>query len=372
MKPQKEQITSLQITFMVTLFEIGSAPLFLLGSHAGQDAWMATAVGSLAGLPLLFLFFWIQSKAADRDWIGLLRSGFGPYIGSILGGTYSFYFAYQSMRNVRDLGELTKLILLPATPMFMTMLIFVMTGGYAVWKGIHVVFRLPEMLLPIVLFLYAMVIAVFFFLKVMDFNRLAPVMENGFWPIVQVAVPNLVSFPFGQTLVFLMFWSFWENKGIPVKQTLIGYLIVSLFLIFVNSVIVAVLSAPIASASEFPMLKAVHSLSSLRFVERLEILLSILLYVGLYMKMTVFFLCAARAMAFITKKTARFWTIPAGVVIFGASFIEQGYAQHFAIGLGPSLKVDVVFQVVVPMILICLLLLKGRKNRRAASGGTNK
>ncbi|ANS75901.1 hypothetical protein AWM70_15985 [Paenibacillus yonginensis] len=305
MKAGKEQITSLQITFMVTIFEIGSAPLFLLGSHARQDAWLATAVGSAAGLPLLFLFFWIQSRAPGKDWTGQLKLGFGPYIGTILGAVYALYFAYESMRNVRDLGELTKLSLLPGTPMFLTMLIFIWTGGYAVWKGVAVVFRLPEMLLPVTLFMYAVVIAIFFLLKVPDYNRLTPVMENGFWPILQVALPDLVSFPFGQTVIFLMFWSFWEKKGIPIKQTLIGYLTVSLFLIFVNSVILAVLSAPIAAASEFPMLKAVHSLSSLRFVERLEILLSILLYVGLFVKMTMFFLCSVQAMAHITKKNGQ-------------------------------------------------------------------
>ncbi|ANS75902.1 hypothetical protein AWM70_15990 [Paenibacillus yonginensis] len=56
------------------------------------------------------------------------------------------------------------------------------------------------------------------------------------------------------------------------------------------------------------------------------------------------------------------------MLIFGASFIERGYAQHFAIGLGPSLKVDVVFQVVVPVLLICFLLIRGRRSSSHPAG----
>lgn len=45
------------------------------------------------------------------------------------------------MRNVRDLGELTAMTMLPRTPMAITMLVFVLLALYAIWKGAEVVFQ---------------------------------------------------------------------------------------------------------------------------------------------------------------------------------------------------------------------------------------
>ncbi|MBD0379852.1 GerAB/ArcD/ProY family transporter [Paenibacillus sedimenti] len=47
--------------------------------------------------------------------IGILRICFGNVFGSILGGCFTIYFAYESMRNVRDFGEITTITLLSKT-----------------------------------------------------------------------------------------------------------------------------------------------------------------------------------------------------------------------------------------------------------------
>lgn len=205
---------------MVMLFEIGSTPLFLLGSKAKQDSWLAMCAGSLAGLVLLLLLLWIQHRSTGLDLIGMLQRYFGHTAGSGIGWIYCLYFAYQSMRNVRDLGELTSLTLLQTTPMPVTMLIFILIALYAIWKGAAVLFRLPEVLLPLVLFFYGVLVLLLGIMGNIDFIRLAPVFEGGIRPILNAALPDIVSFPFGQMLVFLMLWSLWEKPGVPVKTHL--------------------------------------------------------------------------------------------------------------------------------------------------------
>lgn len=173
--------------------------------------------GSLGGFILLLLLLWIQRRSPKLDLISMLKFHFGGVAGSVIGLIYCFYFAYQSMRNVRDLGELTALTLLPRSPMPLTMLIFVMIALYAIWKGAEVVFRLPEVLLPLVLFFYFLLVLLLGIMGSIDFYRLTPVFEGGFMPIVEVALPDIVSFPFGQMIVFLMLWSLWDKPGVPVK-----------------------------------------------------------------------------------------------------------------------------------------------------------
>ncbi|WP_379154759.1 endospore germination permease [Paenibacillus sp. sgz5001063] len=357
---KKEQVSALQISFMIMLFEIGSTPLFLLGGKAKQDSWLAMCTGSIAGFILLMLLIWIQQRSPNTDLIGMLTFHFGRYAGYIIGGTYSLYFAYEAMRNVRDLGELTALTMLPRSPMSMTMLIFVGIAIYAIWKGAEVMFRLPEVLLPMVLFFYLLLVLLLGIMGSLDFNRLAPVFENGFKPIADAALPEIVSFPFGQMIVFLMLWSLWDKPGVPVKNTLTAYLLISIFLIFMNALNVAVLGPTVAGISQLPFLQTVRTLSSLKFIERLDILVTIQLFVGLLIKMMLFFFCSVKAVAELTGKPAKWWVFPVGAVIYGASFLERDYTQHIAIGLGPSLKVDPVFQVAIPLLLALSILLRSR------------
>lgn len=359
-KELQERISSVQIFLMVILFEIGSTPLFLLGGKAKQDSWISMSIGSLAGFLLLLVFLWIQQRSPRLSWMNILQRGFGRVAGTAIGVLYCIYFAYESMRNVRDLGELTKLVMLPETPIFLTMLIFVSIGGYAISKGVEIVFNLPELLLPFMMLLYALIIALLLIVGNVDFTKLQPVLEQGFLPVVQTALPDIVSFPFGQMLVFLMIWSLWNRNGVPVKSTLLGYFTVSLFLIFMNVLNMAILGPAIATTSQLPFLKSARTLSHFLFIERLDLIVTILLFYGLLMKMTLFFFCAVRGFAQLTQRSSKFWVIPLGLLIYASSFIEQDYAQHFAIGLGPSLKVDMLFQIAIPLLILSMLLIRKR------------
>jgi len=364
---KKERVSSLQISFMIMLFEIGSTPLFLLGGKAKQDSWLAMCVGSVAGAILLLLFLWIQHRCPKMELIGMFKLYFGRVAGAIIGGIYCFYFAYESMRNVRDLGELTSMTLLPLTPMYLTMLICVCIAGYAIWKGAEVVFRLPEIMLPLVLSFYIVLIILLGIMGALDFTRLLPMLENGMGPVVKAALPDIVSFPFGQMLVFLMLWSLWDQKGTPVKNTLLGYGLISIFLIFMNAVNVAVLGPGLAGISQLPFLRAVRTLSNLRFIERLDILVTILLFLGLLVKMMLFYFCAVRGASALTSLPTKLTVFPVGLIIYAASFVEKDYTQHIEFGLGPSLKMDIVFQVAIPLLLALAILLRGGKKKKASS-----
>ncbi|MFD2411909.1 endospore germination permease [Paenibacillus rhizoplanae] len=363
--PNKEQVSSLQIAFMIMLFEIGSTPLFLLGGTAKQDSWLAMCIGSAAGFILLLLLMWIQWRSPGTDLIGMLKLHFGKLPGAFIGGVYSLYFAYQSMRNVRDLGELTAMTMLPRTPMSVTMLVFVLLALYAIWKGAEVVFRLPEVLLPVMLFFYILLVIMLGMMGSIDFGRLSPVLGGGLMPVIEAALPEIVSFPFGQMIVFLMLWSLWEKPGLPVKYTVNAYLLISLFLIFMNALNVAVLGPTISGISQLPFLKTVRTLSNLKFVERLDILVTVQLFVGLLIKMMIFYFCSVKALAELTGKPAKWWVFPVGAIIYGSSFLERDYTQHIAIGLGPSLKLDPLFQVAIPLLLALSIWVRGRLQRSA-------
>ncbi|UUZ79523.1 spore germination protein [Paenibacillus sp. P26] len=300
-----EKITNTQIIFMVVLFEIGSTPLFALGIQAKQDAWLAMTAAALIGLVLLFLFLGLQKKETQLSLFGMLKKYFGRSPGSLLGWTYVVYFSYESMRNVRDFGELVRLTLLSDTPKSVIMLTVVILSVYGVSKGVEVFFRLPEILFPLVLFSYAGLILLFSFTDLVHFGRLAPVLENGIGPVLRAAFPDIVSFPFGQMLIFLMFWRYVENKEQLSSTSVFSYLGVASFLIFMSVLNLAILGPALAGISTIPLLESVQLISLAEVFERMDVLMALLLFVGLLIKMMAFHMCAALGLAELTPVSSK-------------------------------------------------------------------
>ncbi|PYY26277.1 GerAB/ArcD/ProY family transporter [Paenibacillus illinoisensis] len=56
-----------ELAVCLSLFEVGSTTLFLMGGEAKQDAWLAMLAGALAGLLLLLIHLGIHHQ--EPDWI---------------------------------------------------------------------------------------------------------------------------------------------------------------------------------------------------------------------------------------------------------------------------------------------------------------
>lgn len=94
-------------------------------------------------------------------------------------------------------------------------------------------------------------------------------------------------------------------------------------------------------------------------MERLDILVTTQLFIGLLIKMMLFYFCAVKGISELSGKPAKWWVFPVGAAIYGTSFLARDYTQHIAIGLGPSLKIDPLFQIGFPLLLSISILLRG-------------
>lgn len=353
-----ERISNNQFAFMIVLFEIGSTPLFLVGGEAKQDAWLAMSFAAVFGLLLLLLFLYLQQKEPGSNLISMLKTGFGRMLGSIVGSAYILYFLYESMRNVRDFGELITLTLLSRTPMAIIMAIVVLIASYGVYKGVEVVFRLSEVLLPIVVVSYLFLVLLLIVSKVIHFRMLTPVLEDGLGPVLKAAFPEIVSFPFGQMVIFLMFWNLRSDNRIPVKATFAAYSTVALFLVSMNALNIAILGPTLAGMSALPFLQSVQLISIARIFERLDVIVTLLIYIGLFMKMTAFYLCAVLGFSQLTGTAYTRWVLPSGLAIFGASFLEPNYTYHISLGFTYSLNLFTVFQIAIPAVLLVAMIIR--------------
>ncbi|WNR43714.1 GerAB/ArcD/ProY family transporter [Paenibacillus roseipurpureus] len=353
------QISRFQLFVMIVLFEIGSTPLFALGSSAKQDAWLSMSAAAIAGFLLLLLFLSIQQKARDQDLIGLLKICFGRILGTSLGVWFACYFAYESMRNVRDFGEIANLTLLSTTPKYITMFIILLLAFYAIVMGVETLFRVTEALLPIVAFSYGFLIFLICIARLIHLDNLLPIMENGPTPVLKAAFPDIVSFPFGQTVIFFMVWHMLPRDQKIKRLSLAAYTSVSVFLIFMNILNIVVLGTTLASNSTLPLLEMVQLIEVGDIFERLDVLVTLLLFLGLFVKMTTFYWGSVYAMAHICPAISkRYWLLLIGSIIFITSFLEPNYTYHTWLGLIVSVKVYPLFQVIIPLMMYILLKIR--------------
>lgn len=361
-----EKIGKYQIIAMTILFMIGSTPLYELGIEAKQDAWLVVLVAMLAGLLLLFVYLYIQNKNSEHALPQILNRHFGKYLGSLITAAYIVYFAYESMRNTREFADIINISFLPSTPLFILILLMVLLSGYAVWKGIEVFFRVTEFLLPFTMIGYILIVLMFIGSKIIHLDRLMPMLENGIQPVLQAALPEVISFPFGQIVVFLMFWNHLDDKKTLSKTSLSSYIFVGIFLMIFNILNLAILDPSITSISTFPLLRSVRLIEIADFLERLDPLIILLIYIGIFVKMTAFYLGAVLGLSSLIKISHKKTTMIVGAFIFTISFTSPNFIYHIWIGFAQNLKYHFpIFQIGLPLLLALIILIKGGRSSKS-------
>ncbi|KIL40982.1 spore gernimation protein [Gordoniibacillus kamchatkensis] len=360
-----ERIGKYELAAMIILFEVGSSSLFQLGAKANRDAWISMLLAFAAGLLLLGMFLYINGQEGRRNFADTLRRHFGRWLGTLVAAAYSLYFAYESMRNVRDFGDLMATTFLTNTPISFIMLVLILLSGYAVYKGVEVFFRTVGILLPLVGFSYILLIVLFFASDVLRTDRILPVLEDGIAPVLK-AVPSIVMFPFGQMVVFLIFWQFAQDKSFVPKVSICAYLVTGTILTILNVCNIMILGAPLAGISSLPLLHAVRMMTIGAFMGRIDAFVVMLLFLALFVKATLWYLSSVVVLGQLAKRTDhRAFVAPAGVLIYFASFLEPNYIYHIWIGIEVStLRIFPWFQIALPAALLLIIAVKKRRSKR--------
>jgi len=360
MKNEESKLTELIACFV--LYEIGSTTLFQIAADAGQDAWLAMLIGAAIGLMLLLLYLWIHKMNPNRSLYELCVHFFGKWVGKSVGFILVLYFAYESSRNLRDLGELAAFALLNRTPLAILMLIAIVVVGNSVRYGPQIVFLVCLALLPTVILSYLLLIFMIIGKGMIHLEFMQPVLENGWGPVVSAALPETVSFPFGQSLLFLVFFPFVKKDKNLGKAMMIAYTSISAGLILINQINILVLGPALTKLTMFPLLQVVQLIEAAEVFERMDVLFVIVLFVGLGTKILMFYVGAVTGLSQMTKIGYKKWVIPTGLLIYGGSFLSPNFTHHIWLGIDVVLnRVDPYFQFGLPLVLLSVMLLRRKK-----------
>ncbi|AJY76691.1 GerAB/ArcD/ProY family transporter [Paenibacillus beijingensis] len=363
-----ERISKYQLGTMIILFEIGSTPLFELGIKAQRDAWIAVLLSILFGLVLLLLFLALQKRDPELNLIQMMIKYWGPVIGRVTAFLYIVFFAYESMRNVRDFGDLTLMTFLSRSPISMIMGILIFLSMYAIYKGIETFFRVSEFMVLGVISFYLALCIMAFISGIVDFKQLLPMLEYGVLPVVTLAASDTVFFPFGQMVLFLMFWSYVKKKEGLAGASFGAYLVSSTVILISNIMNLAVLGVHYTSISMIPLLQNVQLIQIARVFERFDALVILLFYVGIFIKATLWYLAAVMGLGEIFNTDYRKMILPVGIVIYSSSFLEPDWTYHLWLGhfVGVTSMVNPIFLVFLPLLLFLVMLMR-RKLMKASA-----
>lgn len=359
------RISRHQLFSLMILFEIGSTTLFALGIDAKQDAWIAILLAMLAGFVLLWIYTELQKYFPDKNLVEIIISLLGKFLGVPLTLLYAFFFLYAATRNLRDFGELIKLTFLPKTPMLAIHIIFMLTLIYLLFLGLEVMGRTSEILMPIVLFF---IISIFILITMsgqVNPKELAPIMANGYKPILKAIFPALVNFPFGEIFIFSMYWLYIGSNKDVRKTSFLAMGISGLLLSVSLIIIISVMGVGYASKSTIPLLEVVKLINVGNIISNLDSFAVIIMLIGGFFKVIIFFYGGVLAISTLFKIQNKRWVIvPAGIFILWLSItFESSYPYHLWLGLKISLAyIYNTYQVIIPSLLLIICLIKKKSN----------
>ncbi len=306
------QISNIQLFALIVAFEIGSTTLFALGSGAKRDAWIVVLVSFVLSFILLWVYTQIPRYHTMKNFAEILNDCLGVILAKPLIFLYSMYFLSQTTHNFYEFGALIKMTALPETPLLVILYIFIVVMVYILHKGIEVIARSIEIFLP---YLFFFLLAAYFLNMIsgeFEILNLLPILGEGIQPIL-AEIPIVVSFPFGEMVVFLTIWHYVKKQEFIRKTTYIAVTVSTFLLLIANIVFIGVLGAELTGSSEIPLLETMLSVHVAMIFTNLDAIGVFIMFIGGFYKTAIHFYGFSLMFTWLFNKSNSKWII----IIFG-------------------------------------------------------
>lgn len=370
----KEEISLLQLYFLIILFQIGSAAVVGVAMEAKQDAWLAILIGTAIGLLITYMYLFILSIEQGKNLFEIMEISFGRYVAIVLTFAYIVYFFYIAARVLRDFTELLSTNIYPNTPIEFLSICLMIVIIYVVYLGLEVLARASETFMPYIgLFLLALAFFLFAGGNV-NFSNLQPFLAEGFGPIFKAVFPSLITFPFGEAIALTVVMALTKKKKQMPKVTLLAVLSSGITLTLFKIMKVSVLGISIIGRLSFPLLSAAREISFANFIERIDAIVIFVMMLGVFVKVALFLFAGLKGLEYIFKIPYRYFTIPMGLLIANTSiFISTNYAEHLEEGLEfVPMYLHLPFQIWLPLLIAIIIFFKKKKKKRGENEHVKK
>lgn len=289
-----EIISNIQGICLVAILIIGTSSIMVMGIEAKQDAWLAIILALLMAFPIILVYARLRSIFIDKNLFDILEICFGKYVGKGIVILYSWFVLHNAALVLENTGRFMTTVSLTETPLMPPMIGVSIVSMWAVKKGTKVIGRLAQS--------FFIVMGVFMFISIllmipkMEVKNILPIACNGIRPIIKGAF-SAFAFPFGETLVFTMFFSNFKDRKSPYLVYVRGVLIGGLIMLTIALTDIMVLGVNSASITYYPSYAVSARLKIGQSLQRLEVIIAVVYLLGATMKISILLLATCKGIA---------------------------------------------------------------------------
>lgn len=356
-----EQISGLQLFYIMAGYVLGTAMILGLGLESKQDAWIFILVGMSASLLLMAVYTQLATYYPGDSLVEILPRIIGKFLSYPVILLYIFHFTYSAARASRELGDLIVTTILSETPIFVVIASFMVLMVYCLRGGVETFARMAEIVFPV--YIFSLILIWILLLNVDQFSikNLTPILGMGLTPVLKAAIPNSINFPFGETITIMMLFPYLSNKRytrrIGMSMILVGGLLLT-----VNSIMmISVLGPEFYSRDIFSLLAATQMVSVADFLERFDAVVILMMVAGVFFKVGVFTFAAAVGISQLLRlKQYRSVLVGLGTIIPPLSLVSaSSYVEHIEFGFTFYVPyVLTILQIILPILFLCIAFIR--------------
>lgn len=357
----RKELTTIQTAIFISSIILGMGVLTLprrvTEDTLGSDGWISVILAALFILFMGWVIIRLNRYYPNMTYFEYSPLILGKWIGNLTNLVFAAYLLITTGYELRGMFEVTHFYLLPTTPHEITILLMIFVGIYLMTGGIVAVARVFEILLPITLIFFFIVLATS--LSVFEWNNILPVMGLGVEPVIKGihgSALTLSGFEF-----MLVLNAFMQQKKEAWKATTYGVTIPTLFYVVIVITVIGGLGPEQTMTLTFPTIELIraYELTGILFERYETFLLAVWLmqifstYVGMH-----YVLCLALSQ--ITGKNIRYFIFGTAPIVFLISVLPTDLNEFFALGdILVHIQLAIVF-IVVPLSLLIAWIRKRR------------
>ncbi len=356
--------TAVAYTFIVIYATCSTALLGIpatLAFFVGQDAWLFPIIGSLIGIPIVFLYTilarWNPKGTIYHmnDWV------FGRKAGRVLTALFLlfplFHFPAIVSYNVGFIGN----FLLPGTPAFVIYLISILIILYGVYCGIEPIARTATLIS--VFFIPPLLLLIGLNVPDVDVKMLQPIMQTNLSDSLNALsffMGNVVCNVVIQLTIFPRYLTSAKNGE---RALWIGYSIGCAILIIMTFLCITVLSPEVTSRDFYPALSLAQRIELGEFLERIEATITILWFISIYFNLLLYLFAIMEGISHLFKlKDSKALLMPMGMLLLfiGVTMFDS-VVQEREFYRFVSIPQSILSGFGIPLLLVCIGIIKRKR-----------
>jgi spore germination protein KB len=353
---EKGKISNFQLSTLIIGFVFGSSVIISPGGGAGHDAWIAVALGMMEGLLIAWIFTALTRQFKGKTIVEISFLVYGKFLGKCISMLFIWYLFHLGAMVLNNYVRFFRLEIYPATPNIVILLSLMLVCATTVGRGIEVLARCSLILVALTILLTSS--DTFLLITHINLNNLMPILDVPIGKLLWAA-HGAASFPFAETVAFLMVLAFIDKPGKGPSAVSRGLLIAGFILIIVAARNAAVLGQ-MASTYIYPSFLAVQVIDVGDVLTRVEVLVAINLITMGFIKISVLLYGTVLGIAQVFNLSSyRPIILPVGILMVILALTNVGNTVEMFDFANKGYPIYAVpFQIGIPLITLVVAKLR--------------